>query len=118
MPTTWVAITQIGGRRVDYILITHRHRDNVRDAVAIAKKRGTRLPALYGLASNLVSVVGNPKDRVLTGGNVGGTIDLPRAGAKVLIVNAIHAFELTASQLPKPGPGQPAALSSGNPVGY
>jgi len=76
------------------------------------------LLAPYGLSSNLVSVIGYPKDQVIYGGNVGGTIDLPKAGAKVLITNAVHASELTAPQLPKPGPGQPTALASGNPVGY
>ena len=45
-------------------------------------------------------------------------LDLPQAGAKVLYVNAVHGSELTEPQLPKPGPGQPAALASGNPVGF
>jgi L-ascorbate metabolism protein UlaG (beta-lactamase superfamily) len=110
------SIAELG--RVDYILITHGHRDHVGDAVAIAKKTGAKMLAPYGLSSNLVSVVGYPKDHVIYGGNVGGTIDLPKAGAKVLIVNAVHASELTAPQLPKPAPGQPTALASGNPVGY
>lgn len=104
--------------KVDYILITHGHRDHVGDALEIAKKTGAKVLAPYGLASNLVSVLGFPKDQVMTGGNVGGTIDLPAAGAKVMIVNAIHGSELTAPQLPDPAPGQPAALASGNPVGY
>ena len=69
------SIAELG--RVDYILITHGHRDHVGDAVEIAKK----------------------------------------TGAKVLIVNAIHGSELTLPQY-KAGPGQPAALTSGNPVGY
>ena len=103
--------------RVDYILVTHGHRDHVGDAVEIAKKTGAKLLAPYALATNMVSMIGFPKDQAMTGGNVGGTIDLPKAGAKVLIVNAIHGSELTAPQL-KPEPGQPGALTSGNPVGY
>jgi L-ascorbate metabolism protein UlaG (beta-lactamase superfamily) len=103
--------------RVDYILITHGHRDHVGDAVEIGKKTGAKLLAPYGLSLNIVSVLGYPKDQVIYPGNVGGTIDLPKAGAKVLIVNAVHGSELTAPQL-KPGPGEPASLSSGNPVGY
>ncbi len=110
------SIAELG--RVDYILITHGHRDHVGDAVEIAKKTGAKMLAPYGLSANMVSVIGFPKDQVIYGGNVGGTIDLPKAGAKVMIVNAIHGSELTAPQLPKPGPGQPAALASGNPVGY
>ncbi len=104
-------------KRVDYILITHGHRDHVGDAVEIAKKTGAKLVAPYSLATNMVSMIGFPKDQAMTGGNVGGTIDLPKAGAKVLIVNAVHGSELTAPQL-KPKPGEPAALTSGNPVGY
>ena len=110
------SIAELG--KVDYILITHGHRDHVGDALEIAKKTGAKVLAPYGLAMNLVSVLGFPKDQVMTGGNVGGTIDLPAAGAKVMIVNAIHGSELTAPQLPAPAPGQPAALASGNPVGY
>ena len=110
------SIAELG--KVDYILITHGHRDHLGDALEIAKKTGAKVLAPYGLAFNLVSVLGFPKDQVMTGGNVGGTIDLPAAGAKVMIVNAIHGSELTAPQLPPPAPGQPAALTSGNPVGY
>ena len=105
--------------RVDYILVTHGHRDHVGEAVEIAKKTGAILVAPYGLQINMVSVLGYPEKQATaaTGGNIGGTIDLPKAGAKVTLVNAIHGSELTAPQL-KPEPGQPAALTSGNPVGY
>jgi L-ascorbate metabolism protein UlaG (beta-lactamase superfamily) len=105
--------------RVDYILITHGHSDHVGDAVAIAKKTGAILVAPYGLQANLVSVAGYPAKQATaaTGGNVGGTIDLPKAGAKVTIVNAVHGSELV-PPVWKAGEGQPAALTSGNPVGY
>lgn len=105
--------------RVDYILITHGHGDHVGDAVQIAKKTGAILVAPYGLQFNLKSVAGYPEQQatVATGGNVGGTIDLPKAGAKVTLVNAIHGSELT-PPLVKAGEGQPAAITSGNPVGY
>ena len=109
------SIAELG--KVDYILITHGHSDHVGDALEIAKKTGAKVLAPYGLAYNLVSVLGFPKDQVMTGGNVGGTIDLPAAGAKVMIVNAIHGSELVPPAY-KAAPGQPAALASGNPVGY
>lgn len=105
--------------RVDYILITHGHSDHVGDAVEIAKKTGAILVAPYGLQFNLKSVAGYPEKQATaaTGGNVGGTFDLPKAGAKVTIVNAIHGSELV-PPVWKAGEGQPAALTSGNPVGY
>jgi L-ascorbate metabolism protein UlaG (beta-lactamase superfamily) len=103
--------------RVDYILITHGHSDHVGNALEIAKKTGAKVLAPYGLSFNLSSVVGIPKDQMIYGGNVGGTIDLPKAGAKVWIVNAEHGSELV-PPVYKAEPGQPAALASGNPVGY
>jgi len=111
------SIAKLG--RVDYILITHGHRDHVGDAVEIGKKTGAILVAPYALQADIVSILGYPADQAkVPGGNVGGTIDLPKAGAKVTLVNAIHGSELTAPQLPAPKPGEPAALAAGNPVGY
>jgi len=103
--------------RVDYILITHGHSDHVGDTLEIAKKTGAKVLAPYGLMHNLISVVGIPKDQTVYGGNVGGTIDLPKADAKVWIVNAVHGSELV-PPVYKAEPGHPAALASGNPVGY
>jgi len=104
--------------RVDYILLTHGHGDHVGQAVEIAKKTGAVLVAPYGLQINMKSVLGYPEKQATsaTGGNVGGTIDLPKVGAKVTIVNAIHGSELTPPTPPEPG--HAAAITSGNPVGY
>src|SRR5689334_12459179 len=44
--------------KVDYILLTHGHRDHVGDAVAIAKKTGAALISNPELAANLVKLVG------------------------------------------------------------
>jgi L-ascorbate metabolism protein UlaG (beta-lactamase superfamily) len=106
--------------RVDYILITHGHWDHVGDAIEIGKKTGAVLVAPYGLQFNLKSVLGYPEKQatLATGGNVGGTIDLPKAGAKVTFVNAVHGSELVPPMIQPSGPGQPAAIASGNPVGY
>jgi L-ascorbate metabolism protein UlaG (beta-lactamase superfamily) len=109
------SIAELG--KVDYILITHAHSDHVGNALEIAKKTGAKVLAPYGLMYNLISVLGFPKDQMIYGGNVGGTIDLPKADAKVWIVNAEHGSELVPPVYKAP-PGQPAALTSGNPVGY
>lgn len=112
------SIAKLG--RVDYILITHGHTDHVANAVEIGKKTGAVLVAPYGLQFNLKSVLGYPEKQATaaTGGNVGGTIDLPKVGAKVTMVNAVHGSELTTPMVPAPAAGQPTAIASGNAVGY
>jgi len=106
--------------KVDYILVTHGHWDHLKEAVEIGKKTGAVLVAPYGLQANMKSMLGYPEKQatLATGGNVGGTIDLPKAGAKVTFVNAVHGSELTPPMIPNPAPGQPTAIPSGNPVGY
>jgi L-ascorbate metabolism protein UlaG (beta-lactamase superfamily) len=103
--------------KVDYIFLTHGHRDHVGESVEIAKKTGAVLVAPYGLSFNMKSVLGYPEKQATTatGGNVGGTIDLANIGVKVTFVNAIHGSELILGNAPA---GQPAAVASGSPVGY
>jgi len=105
--------------RVDYILVTHGHWDHMNDVLEIGKKTGAILVAPYGLQFNLKSVLGYPEDKatLATGGNVGGTFNLDRAGAKVTMVNAVHGSEFTPPMV-KPEPGKPSTISAGNPVGY
>lgn len=106
--------------RVDYILLTHAHSDHVGQAVEIGKKTGAVLVATFGLQFNMRTVLGYPEPQatLATGGNVGGTIDLPKAKAKVTLVHAVHGSELTTPQIPAPAPGHPSAIAGGNPVGY
>src|SRR5215207_7349240 len=47
-------------RKVDYILLTHGHRDHVGDAVEIAKRTGAALVCNPELASNLVKLADFP----------------------------------------------------------
>jgi L-ascorbate metabolism protein UlaG (beta-lactamase superfamily) len=106
--------------RVDYILITHGHRDHVGDSVEIGKKTGAVLVTSYGLQFNMKSMLGYPEQQatVATGGNVGGAIDLSKAGAKVTLTTAVHNSELTPPNLPAPKAGEPGAVTSGNPIGF
>lgn len=106
--------------KVDYILVTHGHGDHVGQAVDIGKKTGAVLVAPYGLQFNMKSVLGYPEKQATleTGGNVGGTMDLPKAKAKVTFVHAVHGSEFTTPFIPAPAPGQPSTMSAGNPVGY
>jgi L-ascorbate metabolism protein UlaG (beta-lactamase superfamily) len=109
------SVSKVG--KVDYILVTHGHRDHVGESAEIAKKTGAVLIAPYGLSFNMKTVLGYPEKQATTAtnGNVGGTIDLANIGVKVTLVNAVHGSELTPENLPA---GQPSAIASGNPVGF
>jgi L-ascorbate metabolism protein UlaG (beta-lactamase superfamily) len=105
--------------RVDYVLLTHGHWDHIKDAAEIGKKTGAILVAPYGLQFNMKSVHGYPEKQatLATGGNVGGTFNLDKAGAKVTVVNAVHGSEFTPPMVAVE-PGKPSTISAGNPVGY
>lgn len=105
------SIAKLG--RVDYILITHGHFDHVGNAVEIAKKTGAEAVVTADLARNLIAVLGYPKDKVKTA-YTGGTVALPKAGAKVTFVEAVHGSDLF---LPKPLDNGVATLPGGNPQG-
>jgi len=103
--------------KVDYLLLTHGHRDHLGESVGIAKKTGAVLVAPYGLAFNMKSVLGFPEKQATlnTNGNVGGSYDLANIGVKVTVVHAVHGSEMTLENQPA---GQPSAIPGGNPVGF
>ncbi|HSR14019.1 MAG TPA: MBL fold metallo-hydrolase, partial [Thermodesulfobacteriota bacterium] len=70
------AVSKLG--KVDYILLSHGHRDHVGESVEIAKKTGAVLVAPYGLCFNMKSVLGYPEKQATTAtsGNVGGAYEL------------------------------------------
>jgi len=105
------SIAELG--KVDYILITHGHFDHVGNAVEIAKKTGAELITTADLGRNLVAVEGYPKDKVKTA-YMGGTVAMPKAGARVTLVNAVHGSDLLMSKPPESGP---ATVPGGNPTG-
>ena len=102
--------------RVDYILLTHGHGDHVGNSVQIAKATGATLVTAIGLGNNVTTMLGYPPKQATTPslGNVGGTIELPKAGARVTIVNAVHASEI---KVKNPPAGSPMRVASGNPIG-
>jgi L-ascorbate metabolism protein UlaG (beta-lactamase superfamily) len=101
--------------RVDYILLTHGHFDHLGSTVEIGKKTGAELVTNSDLARNLVAVEGYPKDKISLHANMGGTVALPKAGARVTFVMALHSGHLFLS---KPAEGGAAAIAGGNPVGF
>ena len=94
--------------KVDYVLVTHGHRDHVGDAVALATRTGARLVASFDLGRALVAA-GYPEAQAgfATLGNVGGSIEA--GDATVTIVPAVHSSDVTGEGGQRPG---------GNPTGF
>jgi len=82
-----------GVRRLDYILLTHGHRDHVGDSVALARATGAKLIAQYELGNNLKKLAGFPKSQagMDTLINIGGEITLKNGEVKVAMTPALHS---------------------------
>jgi L-ascorbate metabolism protein UlaG (beta-lactamase superfamily) len=102
--------------KVDYILLTHGHRDHVGDAVEIAKKTGASLIANPELAGNLVKLVDFPAkqagDFIM---QAGGEIQIADGEVTVAMTEAIHSSSVFN---PKAGPNEPERAYGGSPAGF
>jgi len=103
--------------RVDYILLTHGHRDHVGDAVAIAKKTGAALISNPELAANLVKLADFPGKQAETDAimGIGGEIQIAAGEVTVFMTGAIHSSSVFN---PKAGPNEPERAYGGNPAGF
>ena len=104
-------------RKVDYILITHGHRDHVGDAVEIAKVTGAALIANPELAANLVKLVDFPKAQAETDGlmGIGGEIRVADGEVMIAMVPAVHSSSVFN---PKAAANEPERAYGGNPAGF
>jgi L-ascorbate metabolism protein UlaG (beta-lactamase superfamily) len=103
--------------KVDYILLTHGHRDHVGDAVEIAKKTGAALVCNPELAGNLVKLAGFPEKQADTDAimGIGGEITIADGEVTVAMTPAVHSSSVFN---PKAGPGEPERAYGGNPAGF
>jgi L-ascorbate metabolism protein UlaG (beta-lactamase superfamily) len=103
--------------KVDYILLTHGHRDHVGEAVEIANKTGAVLICNPELAANLVKLTGFPSKQAETDGimGIGGEIQIADGEVTVAMTSAVHSSSVFN---PKAGPNEPERAYGGNPAGF
>jgi len=103
--------------KVDYILLTHGHRDHVGEAVEIAKRTGAILIANPELAGNLVKLADFPAKQAQTDAimGIGGEIKIADGEVTIAMVPAIHTSSVFN---PKAGPTEPERAYGGSPAGF
>jgi L-ascorbate metabolism protein UlaG (beta-lactamase superfamily) len=103
--------------KVDYILLTHGHRDHVGDAVEIASKTGAVLVSNPELASNLVKLAGFPAKQAGTDAimGIGGEIQVAGGEVTIAMTPAVHSSSVFN---PKAADGEADRAYGGNPAGF
>jgi L-ascorbate metabolism protein UlaG (beta-lactamase superfamily) len=103
--------------KVDYILLTHGHRDHVGDAVEIAKKTGAILISNPELAGNLVKLADFPSKQAGTDAimGIGGEIQIADGEVMVAMTPAVHSSSVFN---PKAGATEAERAYGGNPAGF
>lgn len=103
--------------KVDYILLTHGHRDHVGDAVEIAKKTGAILICNPELAGNLVKLVDFPGKQAETDAimGIGGEIQIADGEVMVAMTPAVHSSSVFN---PKGSATEAERAYGGNPAGF
>lgn len=103
--------------KVDYILLTHGHRDHVGDAVELARKTGAILISNPELAGNLVKLAGFPGKQADTDAimGIGGEIQIAAGEVTVAMTQAVHSSSVFN---PKAGATEAERAYGGNPAGF
>ena len=103
--------------KIDYILLTHGHRDHAGDAVAIARKTGAALISNPELAGNFVKLSDFPAKQAETDAimGIGGEIQIADGEVTIAMTPAIHSSSVFN---PKAGANEPERAYGGNPAGF
>ncbi|HEX8370772.1 MAG TPA: metal-dependent hydrolase [Pyrinomonadaceae bacterium] len=103
--------------KVDYILLTHGHRDHVGEAAEIAKKTGAILISNPELAGNLVKLADFPAKQAQTDAimGIGGEIQIADGEVTVAMTAAVHSSSVFN---PKAGATEAERAYAGNPAGF
>ena len=107
----------VAATKVDYILLTHGHRDHVGDAVEIAKKTGAVLICNPELAGNLVKLADFPEKEAQTDAimGIGGEIQIADGEVTVAMTPAVHSSSVFN---PKATATEAERAYGGNPAGF
>lgn len=103
--------------KVDYILLTHGHRDHVGDAVEIARRTHAILICNPELAANLVKLTDFPakqaqSDYIM---QMGSEVQIAEGEVTVAMTAAVHSSSVFN---PKAGPNEPERAYGGSPAGF
>jgi L-ascorbate metabolism protein UlaG (beta-lactamase superfamily) len=103
--------------KVDYILLTHGHRDHVGDAIEIAKRTGAVLISNPELAGNLVKLADFPQKQAETDAimGIGGEIKIADGEVTVAMTPAVHSSSVFN---PKATATEAERAYGGNPAGF
>lgn len=106
-----------GLSKVDYILVTHGHRDHIGDAAEIAKATRATLICNPELASGMVRLAGFPKEQASTGAimGIGGEIEVADGEVTVAMTAAVHSSSVFN---PNAGANEADRAYGGNPAGF
>lgn len=103
--------------KVDYILLTHGHRDHVGEAAEIAKRTGAILVCNPELAGNLVKLAGFPAKNAQTDAimGIGGEIKIADGEVTIAMTPAVHSSSVYNANA---GPTEAERAYGGNPAGF